>query len=308
MSNPNANPTVAAKKQQITAAVIQALHDSDAEEFKKRLASFSGQSESIKKLQIKMKESTPESGVFLYVLRADWIKDRESKKIAQNVTFPEYHEKVVGKGKKPNRHAESCAHCFAVTVGRELMEEQTYWDNPANALEVASGIFTAVNDDMNHPAAVEAVGLLEHITKDQAKNLKGLRDRLVVQTENEGTDQEKIVIVFLSEEEAAKKDGEISVLDAHVQIDGLLKAGHIGAVIGALTSLAKETDSAEIAETLAQAAKAVAVNLRANADKDGARRWPDETLRAWSQGQTAPASETPAPETAPVQIPESVPA
>ncbi len=228
-------------------------------------------------------EEVQDSGKRLCILKKNWVTAREAKTILVAKSFPDYYEQQFGV--TPHNKAYSCANSFDAYVlapdeAARKISEEIYDGNTSEAIQQASRIVTKVNGKLEHQAVTDAAGLLRVQDKKKIAKLKNICDRLQVVTENEGTEQEKKSLVYLTPEEFAKQSSTIDPLEATEAIDVIAKS-QPGILIAALLVLAQTTDNPETARAICHAMAEMAGKFAENV-VDGKARFDAAQLQQWA--------------------------
>lgn len=197
---------------------------------------------------------------------------------------------VNGDDKNALNHAQSCANSFrlayvgmtgpekqtdeeaakATTLTREkYFSEKDYDGQSGNTLGKLSRILTRVNDDLKHPAVIEACAVIRGSAEKKAPVLQAILDRL--EKAEDGT------VTFLSEDEAKAKSAKADEQKADgfnlsdeadcARMAGTITAANLGAVMAAVLAVARSTESKDAAEKLANFAGSLMGVLSARFDK-----------------------------------------
>ncbi len=265
-------------------AELVILAQEKPDEFQLFARGFVSTQKSAKKFAEELTEGVQANGKCLCILKADWLTARANRSVMVNASFPKHYESLMGV--RPHNKAESCANAFAAYVlapekSKRLITEQDYDDNSAEAIQQASRIVSRVNDDLEHQAVADAADILKRRPKKAIAMLKEICERLVERVENEGTDDEKKVIVYLTTEEFAETKKKVNVLDATQAVDEIAKQ-QPGIIIAALLMLALTTESEETARLICHMTAEVGGKFGENVDAKKVRRFSAEQLQAWA--------------------------
>jgi hypothetical protein len=274
-------------------AEVLKLAAEKAEDFMKLTQGFFHVQKQQKNFAKKLSESVKDWGKLLCIVRRDWLKARETNAVSVTASFVDHCKNIFGS--EPHNKAQSCSKAFDIYMLTGLITETDYDDNTSEALQRAAGIASAVGDDLKHPAIAEAATILKRRPEKAIAMLKEIRARIQTVVENEGEENESKKVVFLSPEDYAKQSVEGTVVDAHEQIDEIMKAGHVGAVIAAIMALAQTTADPETARALvhmtAQMGDKLAMNVEpqiAGSSEPAKRRYTVEQLTTWAGEVTPP--------------------
>ena len=226
------------------------------------------------------KTSFPAAGKIVYAVqkRLEELKsttgpDGKPKKSQINLatTLAGYWEsitKVSGQKSaiKLNNHWLSCAVAFGTYVDSELVSEKDYDNNPGANLELAASISTAVGHDLTDGAVTAAAEELRDRTKNSAKRLREILD-------------------------SVKEPKAMTAEKAQELIAKIIASGFLTSMIAAAGAEIAHMEDTEAARNaffgMSTATEMFAANMMTKeVGADGkpvmARRFPDETLQAWS--------------------------
>lgn len=194
---------------------------------------------------------------------------------------------VSGDDKNALNHAQSCANAFRLAyVGMTGPEKQTeeeatkastftrekyfsekdYDGQSGNTLGKLSRILTRVNDDLKHPAVIEACAVIRGSAEKKAPVLQAILDRL------EKAEDGKVT--FLSEDEAKAKAAKteekagFNLADAGecMAMAGTLAKANLPAMLAQVVVEAQTAETPEVKDSLLRTAAAIVAHLSA---KDG---------------------------------------
>jgi len=264
-------------KKTLVFSEIEKLHTDEPEAFLKLVKSFNGLESKFKKAQEVYKESHQDNGKVIHVLRSEWIANqKDGGRTSQ--TYPEYHEAI--SGDRPTSRGYQCAVVFGfLVIATKSITEEQYDDCMSEYITKASEIIGKTGEKIDHPAVQEVIRILRRHAKTAINELKALKARFAEKTEGEGDDEKKVT-VFLTEEEAEARRGNVGQLELCVMADEVAKKNP-GALVAALDALVRTTDNLEIAKLIAIALAKMPQAFTANVDKEKVRRFSDEMLKGW---------------------------
>jgi hypothetical protein len=238
------------------------------------------------------RNNLPILGKLLCVQRSRFEEMRKNGAVRRDAKFNTYFENLYGE-KTMDTQAYSLSITFSAYVLTDRITEEEYDELiPVDALQRASRILSAVNDDLEHPAIAEAVTLLKKRSKKLLKELAELQSRIVETTDGEG---EKAItkIVLITKEELEKRQANPGVLECQPIADQLSSSSTgLSAMLSAILAVAHNTSDAGTAQTLCQYPArldtALGENTVENADKTTTRRFSTEQLFAWRSAGEAP--------------------
>jgi hypothetical protein len=243
----------------------------------------------IEKLVKEQKESVAVQGKYLCALRELYVSRREQKPMPAEVagrTVSEFIKTMLGG--TPNNHAQSCAHTAQLMIGGGLIEEVNHYDQHVNeALTCTSRILTKANDNLTHPAVLEAAAILNKPGKTALKSLKAILDRFVETGTGEDAKTE-----FLTAAEMEARQNTIDPLTAAAVTDGLVKSGNLGALLAAIQAIAKTTANEAEAKAIVHAFGTLRACFAENKDGENVR-FSKETLNKWVAEASGPIEVTP---------------
>ncbi len=209
---------------------------------------------------------------------------------------------IAGDDKNALNHAQSCANAFrlayagmmgpetqtedeaktASTLTREkYFSEKDYDGQSGNTLGKISRILTKVNDDLKHPAVLDACAVIRGSAEKKSPLLQAILDRL--DKAEDGT------VKYLSEDEAkaeAEKSAKPSVLDAHTAASQLAK-DNLEVLLAEVVAVAKSTEDFAVAEKVIRACAEAGFHLSAKFGREKVNGVFTETVNATAAAEKA---------------------